>query len=876
VTERGLWYVRAVRFSRVVSGSILLALGACGGARAGDEGSRLPPPVATAKVAAPTGAPRLASAAIAQVPGGTFGPYLGMGAHGGLSVWASAEANGRGWFARAVNAQGRFPAESVRIADAPNELGLVTVRAFRDDFALLATHKTSDGEVIELSLLSAAGARLAGPVAMGRALSDVLWVELMPSAHGATILWAASNKGRAEIWAANVSERGALRDNGRLLTRDVGAWQAVPFGAGFALGVTHVGKESTQHGPIELLQVGDGEAAPITTVVNAETTADLDLDLAPLGAQIVLAWSDHRGGENRVFSASVDAQGKLTAAPAPATAPLGEQALLRVIGSPDGKSRAYLAWEDLSEQGAQHRSFQVAAFEPSGRVSGVRGRFEYWKMDGSVPEIATSAAGVSVLTLAPICLRGEECQKSAPIVPAFVSFDQNFALTANEPLRLEGRPGAAALAWNLTCPTEACFSLTAEHGVPSNIALAKLEHRSDSFRAPAERVELPPPPRIVSDEALAETEPLARIALSSSSAGNLLGWLSDFDPTTPWVKLKKATADGRFEPLRAHLDLQLFGASAPYAALAGPENLSLRAHSLGGISLTSDATKAETLVAWAGLDGGQPQVFLTQVDKVGKKLAQRMLTHKTGDLGDITTLGVGPDYLVAWVDERSGDPELYATKVNHALNRVAPEQRLTEAPGSATDLSLVTTHSGVLAVWADARETEHPGWADIYTAALRPNDASRIAPEICVQKTRAHSFSPVARANGKNTLVAWLEAVSEAGDEPAHVSFAELDDSGKLVGDVQNVALPSGSPATLGLDCAEHEPGCHALVTVESSGRAELLAISYRGGKASSAVRVQSSSGAPSSVPPVIHGREAYVADQREGRGHVRRLLLDW
>ena len=850
-----------------------LSLTACAG-RSGDEPA-LPPPAPTSKPqGVPTQTPRLSAAAIARVPSGTFGPYLGMNAQGGVSVWASEEAGARSWFARSFSARGDANGSAVRLGEAPSELGLVTVRALHQGFALLSTHKVSDGEVVDVSLLTDAGARIAGPLSVGRSAGSLLWIEAIPSAHGASILWAASDTGRAEIWSAEISGKGELIGAPRQLARDAGAWQVAEFGKGFALGVTHVGKASGAHGPIELSVVTGADSTLAPIVVNSEASADLDLDLAAMGDQIVLAWSDHRGGENRVFSAAIDQNGKVVAAAAPATPPLGEQAVLRVVSATEG-AHAYLAWESLDEQTPTHRTFQVAAFQPNGRVSSPRGLFEYWKMDGSVPEIAATAHGIAVLTLAPLCERSAPCTKGSPIAPEFLEFDTGFAVRSTEAVWPEAAQAPPSLAWNLTCPSDACFALSAESGTPSAVSLTRLEHRSDSYRPPAERVELPPPPRIIADEALAETAPLAQIALTETSAGTLLGWITDFDPTTPWVKLKKPTADGRYEPLRARLDLQAFATAEPFAALANPENLSLRAHSLGGIALASSARQNDALVAWAGLDNGQPQVFLTQVDKLGKKLTQRMLTHKTGDLNDIAVLPSGNDYFVAWVDERSSDPELYVTKVNHALNRIAPEQRITQAPGAATDVSLVATHTGTLVIWADARESENPGSADIYTAALRSNDASRIAPEVCVQKTRTHSFSPVAREYGKNTLVAWLEAAADTGtNEPAHVNLAELDDAGHLVGEIQNVTLGAVTPLTLGLDCSEQT--CHALVSADNNAKGELYALTFRNGKASLAVRIRSETGTPSSVAPIIRGRELYVADVQQGRGHLRRLLVDW
>lgn len=856
---------------------LALMLTACGG-NSSNEDVRTPiprPRKAAPSVAPPQGGPFLAAAAIARIPAGTFGPYLGMRANGGLAVWASLVADTRAWFARPLSASGEARGEAVRLGDAPSELGLVALRPLREGFARLSSHKTSDGEVVELALVSDDGALVAGPTSLGRSSKSILWLEVIPNANGAAVLWAASGAGRAEIWTALVTPKAELVAPARVVARDAGAWQAVAFGKGLALAVTHVGKGNT-HGPIELSLINGADAsAPIT--INAEISADLDLDMAALGERVVLAWSDHRGGENRVFSAAVDSNGKVIAPAAPATPPLGEQAVLRVIPPVEGGSRGYLAWEALDAQVASYRSFQVAEFQPNGRVTSPRGTFEYWKMDGSMPEIAATPRGVALLTLAPVCARDAQCTKASPIAPEFVEFDASFAITSSEPLSPSNMRANApsSLAWNLTCPNGACFALTAQASVPSPVALTRLEHLSDSYRAPAQRVELPPPPRIIADEALAETPPLSQIALTETNAGNLLGWLTDFDPTTPWVKLKKATPDGRFEPLRARFDLQGFAAAAPFAPLSAVETMSLRAHSLGGIALSGGANQKDTLTAWSGLDGGQPQVFLTLVDKFGKKLAQRMLTHKTGDLSDVALAPVGNDYLVAWVDERSSDPELYATKVNHALARIAPEQRITQAPGAATDLSLVATKSGALAVWADSRESERAGTADIYVTPLRGSDANRTATEFAVQKTRTHSFSPVARAYGTGALVAWLEAASDRTDgEPAHVNFAELDDTGKLVGSVQGVGVGSGTPVTIGLDCADR--ACRAVVSVDSNARAELYAIPYREGKAGNPVRIRTSNNAPSSVAPLVRGNEVYISDVQRGVSRLRRLQLEW
>lgn len=821
----------------------------------------------------PQGPQRLAASVIAQVPAGTFGPYLGMRHEGGLAVWASTEGDTRSWFARSVSAHGEALGEPVRLTEAPSRLGLVTVRPLREGFALLSTHQTSDGEVVELAVLSDAGRLLYGPTSVGRTATSLLWVEAFPSAEGASVLWAASGAGRAEVWTADMTAKAELTGSPRLLARDAGAWQAVRFGSGVALAITRLGKGNT-HGPIEL-RLLRGAEVPTPLIINDQVSADLDLDMAPLGERLVLAWSDHRGGENRVFSAVVDSAGKLVASAGPATPPLGEQALLRVVPPADGSPRAYLAWESLDAQLAAHRSFQISEINDNGRVSSPRGVVEYWKMDGSMPEIAASPTGLAVLTLAPLCQGSSDCSPSSPIAPQYVVFDDQFAVRVHEPLWSTGAVAPASLAWNLTCPNPSCFALIADTQVPSSVSLMHLASLTGAFRAPAQRVELGARPRVVGDEALAETDPLAQVALTETSNGMLLGWLTDFDPTTPWVKLKQPTADGRFEPLRARLELQAFGGKESSAAASPAETLSLRAHSLGGIALSGSRQSKETLAAWAGLDGGQPQVFLTLLDKSGKKLNQRMLTHKNGDLNDVAVTASGADYLLAWVDERSGDPELYATKVNHTLNRIAAEQRITEAPGSATDVSLVSTKAGALLVWADARESELPGSADIYAAVLRGSDAGRVGNDICLQKTRSHSFAPVARAYGNGALVAWLEGASEqASGEPAHVSLAVLDDAGRLQGTVQSVEIGEGTPVSLGLDCTDLV--CHVLVSVEESSRGALYALDVAEGRASPAVRIRSSMSPPSSVAPLVHGTYVYLSETRQKRARLRRLQLEW
>jgi hypothetical protein len=100
-----------------------------------------------------------------------------------------------------------------------------------------------------------------------------------------------------------------------------------------------------------------------------------------------------------------------------------------------------------------------------------------------------------------------------------------------------------------------------------------------------------------------------------------------------------------------------------------------------------------------------------------------------------------------------------------------------------------------------------------------------------------------------------------------------LDEAARLVGAVQSVGV-GGTPVTVGLDCAEQL--CHAVVSVDANSRGELYAIGFRDGKIATPVRIRESHGAASSVAPLVHGTEVYVAESQHGLTRLRRLQLEW
>src|SRR5690606_17271077 len=157
-------------------------------------------------------------------------------------------------------------------------------------------------------------------------------------------------------------------------------------------------------------------------------------------------------------------------------------------------------------------------------------------------------------------------------------------------------------------------------------------------------------PRVVEHEAIAAAESIADFALASVGDTRFLAHVTDVDPNAPVEPTNGRAPDGRKDPVRARLSLEMLGDSlamgAPAAAPVEPTNgrapdgrkdpvrarlslemlgdslamgapaaaspISIRAHSFGGVALApGDAKSGELLVAWAGVDEGQPQVFLT-------------------------------------------------------------------------------------------------------------------------------------------------------------------------------------------------------------------------------------------------------------------------
>ena len=849
------------------------ALFACTAAKAPEEPTRKPASMVPRRDPG-AGVPALSAHRLTTVPQATYGPYLEAGSAGAVSVWAALDERGkRAWYGVALEANGKPRGAPKLLGPAPAELGVVALRAVDDEFLVLSSSSTQTATQISALWLGADAKALGKHTAVAESQGSVLWLEAFPTERGALVLWAAQNGKAADVYSAEVEMHAAARPP-RLAASGVSAWQAVRTGRGIAL-ATVVAPAQAAAGPVQLVLLeptGSARGAPIS--VSAEKSASFDLDMIAVDDRLVLAWSDSRGVEPRVYLAAVDTSGKVLDAPKPALPPFGEQALVRLVPPYAARTPGYLVWEGMVQGGSAHRSLQIATIGSDGRVGPERAELSMASQDGSVPELEATARGLSALTLAPLCERGNPCSDE-PRTPVFVDFDATLQPVAAEPLRLAPLGGEpAALAWSLECKLGSCLALSAFGSSPAPVFAVELGARSAAWRIPARKVVPGPAPRARELSAVAKVEPLSDIAAVRVAGKVLSGFVTYFDPGAPNVRLKTPAPDGRFDPVRARLEVRAYpeqGAPPP------AQVLSLRARSLGGISMTATAGRDEALVGWTALDNGQPEVFVTLVSSNGHKLAQRMLTRRKGEISDVAVAGVADGFVVAWIDERSGDAEVYAARVNRGLQRVGAERRLTTSAGAASAVSLLGQGQEVVAVWADARQPDAPGAGDLYAMRLNAADAVPLGAEQRLTSTRANSHSPVLADVGDGLALAWIEAGLGSDEaEAAGLRLTRLA-RGALQPSPETRIVPSqGTPVAMALDCAAS--ACH-LVWVANTGagsRLEGASVTADGRIAAQAPLVELGASAPETVPPALVGSTLFYADQSDGQAWLRQMTIDW
>jgi hypothetical protein len=206
------------------------------------------------------------------------------------------------------------------------------------------------------------------------------------------------------------------------------------------------------------------------------------------------------------------------------------------------------------------------------------------------------------------------------------------------------------------------------------------------------------------------------------------------------------------------------------------------------------------------------------VDGAGRRLDDVKFTHGRGTASDVAVAWAGDGWLVAWVDTRDGNGEVYAAKLDRNLNRVGHEERITRAPGDASDVVLLVAGKCAWLAWSDPRESAEDGRGDVYVVTLRLEDAKPASRETRVLETVANSRSPRLAPVEDGALVVWVEDAPTGVDAPGAVLSARVSRAGLVLGAANRLALAAdGTPGTVALEAT---PSGNVRVAVGRSPRA--------------------------------------------------------
>jgi len=814
-----------VRFSPPLAFALSLLGAACGkpvalpakvGVAAPGEVTSLPASaLPNFKDSSPAG---LEAHALVGVPEGSIGPFLAR--RGDVVMGAYIGVSGEG--ARRVvsiplSASGEARSDACVVASVTTDATMLVVRPSggpKPGFVAAWTYLTERGEALAVAGIADDGRGRGDATELARTSDDIVWIEVVPTPRGALALWAEQVRGGdASIVAAALGPDGAMRGLPAKVARGVKGWQVVPLpdGVGLALVTAgpleaggagkrgqagKLGKSASataaregddRLGSTVLWHKLDADArsvAPPVTIVSGVRMAG-DVDAVRAGDQTLFAWTDASQPDAEPVLASIDAAGHLRGPKRAFDGGSGGT----LVGLASGPAGAVVGWEEPFRRGRSSKRVTLARVDLAATSVDKSAQITLDLQGRGAPEIAGLADGFALLAPAHACRLNVACD-DAPVISTFVRLDPKLAPVQVEPLRLGILRDAATTGWGLACDQgKACLVLAAGPGGEEHalrVLAVDLAARPLAFRPPTP---LPPPPGAPTVSALdtiAAGDPFTDLASARFGEGSIVALLASSNDET-------AKHDDN-----AAIAVEIFDGASPVS----PEPVTKRALAVGGVAIaTTDRPEDGAAVAWVARDAGDPQVHVTRVDRRGKVTRDVQLTSAKGDAMDVAIAWAGEEWIVAWVDTRDGNGEVYAATLDRDGRNVGRGQRITSAPGDASDVAILALPEAagpdgrgvVWLAWADPRESPHDGFADIYVAPLRSRDASRAGDEVRVLATAAHSRSPALGARGTDVALGWIEE-APMGADPTHARTY-----GAMLAWLAPGGAPKGEPARLPL-----------------------------------------------------------------------------
>jgi len=866
-----------------------LALGiACGGAKSTTlevPGASIP------KKASVT--PSVTGHIVTSIDERAIGPFFAKLPGGAaLATWVTgAEGNDRRVIAVPLDPNGERRGPDKTLALVGIETNMLVVRPSRGPspgFVVAWTTLADRGDSLWVMAVGADGVPRGKPVELAHTNDDVIWVDIVPTDAGATCLWVEeTHDGKANMVAAALNADGTVHDAPPHVARGITGWHVVelPGGVGLSTVSAQASADAGRGGVLTFVRL-DAEARPVGAPVTIadKPTVSGDVEVARIvhgafgavgppgggtsGTRLLFAWTDRTTDEPFVAAASLDEHGVLAPARSVVEAP-GGAALLGVASGPAG---AALMWESPTRRIGDVRHMHVAHIDARGLPDGVPLSLE--TQGRALPELTAAGSGFAILATLQDCDRGSAACADAAFVPTLLRTDARVTGLQREPLTFGSDP--ASFAWGATCNDDGCLALAASGNAPARIRVAEVRPRTNMQPAPEQKLPAQgsrQDSRVADLTAVIAGETVVDFATTHLGNVTVLATLA----TSP----KPQAGKGHGDDSRSLLTLATRTIDAAGIASA-PIVFSTRALAAGGVALAPGGKPEDGgAVAWVASDGGDPEVHVARIDRSGKRTNDVQLTKTKGDASDVTITWAGSGWIVAWVDGRDGNGEVYATKVGLDLHRVAREERITKAPGDASDLVALARGDLVWLAWADPRERPKDGIADIFACAIGARDAKRVIDEQRILATAAHSRTPALAPADDGVQVAWIEEAPLGVQTPNSSGYgamwATLDSAGRLVR--RPIKLPfagEGAATSVALDAST--PNLHAIVARSTQDSVALDAVDLSSAPPQ-AFPLLTLDGPPSlDVAIVLEGDILYFNDQgsRDVDRRVRRAKIVW
>jgi hypothetical protein len=829
--------------SAILVASTALGAAACGGGEAkapvGSDEGRAEQRKASGREQAVTGY------LFASVGERSIGPFFARRGTGpgaaGLAAWVTvAEGSARRVMAVPFDARGVPRGADTPIAQVSVDTTMLVVKPMRGSspgFIVAWTSLTDRGKSLWSVAIGDDGAPRAKPVELTRTNDDIVWIDVIPTDHGSACIWAEETRGGdANLVAAPLDTDGKVRSAPTRVATGVVGWHALELPTGIGVSTvaaaTSDGKsktspdarlfrESRPGGALSFHRLdADARAMGAPTVVTTKPIVSGDVEVVRNGSRLLFAWTDRSGDEPAVAATVID--GKTVVEPVRKIVEARGGASL--LGLASGSAGLALMFEAPARRKGETRRIHVAkigpglVLEPKPMSLEIVGRGQ--------PELAPTSNGFAVLATTPDCEPDAPTCVSANAVATLRRTDAKLAIVQREPLTFLTDP--ATLGWGLTCEGDLCFNLAAspgDPGTPSRIRTAAVQPR-DNTKPAEEKLPAPPKegPRIVDVTAIVSGESVLDIATTRFGNSSLVAMLSaKGDP-------KKGDEPGHSREAKTSAATLATRIAFDNGDVSSPNVISTKALPVGGVAVAG-AEKPEDggAMAWVARENGDPEVHVTRIDKRGRRINDIQLTTTKGDASDVTITWAGGGWIVAWVDSRDGNGEVYATKVTPELTRIAREERITNAPGDASDLVALARGDDVWLAWADPRESPKDGIADVFVSAVRMRDAKRAFDERRVLATAAHSRTPHLALGPNGVHLAWIEEAPMGSETPSASGYGafltRLDANGAPVDRPTRLPLAGDGAATSVVIEASAAAGLRTVVARSTAEAVSLDAI---------------------------------------------------